>query len=86
LVLFRDLSYPGILRLSRPERHIKPQKNEAIRDPQILNKMVIYGLIEKRMFLYLLIVSGTPSAGNGQNLVIGVIIDLLLLKDHSQTI
>ena len=48
--------------------------------------MVIYGLSEEQGFLYLLIVSGTPGTGNGQNLQIGVIRILLLPKDHSQTI
>jgi hypothetical protein len=48
--------------------------------------MVLDGLIEKRMFLYLLLSAGTMGAGNGQNLVIGVIRTLLLTKDHIQTI
>jgi len=37
------------------------------------------------MFLYLLIVSGTPDRGNDKNLVIGVIRNLVLSKDRIQT-
>jgi len=48
--------------------------------------MVFDGLIEKRMFLYCFILSGTPGAGNGQKVVIVVIKILVLAKDHSQTI